>query len=88
MDFTFRNKRISYPRINDFRLECQKYNRVVADFDFISGQMFTVINSKLATLHELQTIYCYEDMLILYDVCQIASYNEYAVNKKASELNK
>ena len=69
-------------------MECQKYNRVVADFDFTSGQMFTVINSKLATLHELQTIYCYEDMLILYDVCQIASYNEYAVNKKASELNK
>ena len=50
--------------------------------------MFTVLNAKLATLYELQCKYSYEDMLILYDVANIASYNEYAVNKKAAELNK
>lgn len=61
---------------------------MVADFDFISGQMFSVISSKLATLYELQTVYCYEDMLILYDISSISNYNEYAVNKKNAELNK
>ena len=61
---------------------------MVADFDFISAQMFSVITSKLATLYELQTVYSYEDMLILYDISSISNYNEYAVNKKNAELNK
>lgn len=50
--------------------------------------MFSVISSKLATLYELQTVYSYEDMLMLYDISSISNYNEYAVNKKNAELNK
>jgi hypothetical protein len=35
-----------------------------------------VVSSKLATLHELQTVYSYEDMMNLYEIYLTNTYNE------------
>jgi len=39
-----------------------------------------VVSSKYATLIELQTAYSFDDLLLLYEVCSVNSYNEWAVN--------
>jgi len=35
-----------------------------------------IINQKLATLHELKSVYCYEDALDLYEIILVNNYNE------------
>jgi hypothetical protein len=39
-----------------------------------------VLGSKLATLIELQTVYSFDDLLILYESASVSAYNEWAVN--------
>lgn len=38
--------------------------------------MGIVVGAKLATLHELQTVYSYEDLLDLYEIVYINGLNE------------
>ena len=38
--------------------------------------MGAIINSKLATLHELQTVYSYGDALDMYEIICVSNYNE------------
>ena len=42
----------------------------------MNGVVGVVVSSKLATLYELQTIYSYEDMMDMYEVHLVNSYNE------------
>jgi len=45
----------------------------------------SVVNSKLATLHELQTVYGLEDLYNLYEIIIIKVANEQKVLEKAKE---
>jgi hypothetical protein len=37
-----------------------------------------VLSTRMASLHELETIYSYEDLLNMCEVAQVKSYNEWA----------
>ena len=45
----------------------------------------SVVNSRLATLHELETVYGLEDLYNLYEIILIKTANEQASWKKAKE---
>lgn len=45
----------------------------------------SVVNSKLATLHELQTVYGLEDLYNLYEIIIIKVANEQKMLEKAKE---
>ena len=45
-----------------------------------------LVASRMCTLHELQTVYSYEDALNLWDVVCISSFNEYLLNKHYESL--
>jgi hypothetical protein len=47
----------------------------------MSTYMGVVITSKLATLHELQTVYSLEDMFSLLDVLETNNHNTYLMDK-------
>lgn len=51
----------------------------------INPRMALVISEGLATLHELQTIYSYEDLMLLSEVAQVNGYNEWCAYKSAEE---
>lgn len=42
----------------------------------VDGRIGVVISRRLATLHELQTIYSYEDLLDLYEIIVVDNINE------------
>lgn len=42
----------------------------------VDGRIGTVVSRHLATLHELDTIYSYEDLLDLYEIIVIDNINE------------
>lgn len=46
------------------------------EYPTVNGVVGVVVSSKLATLYELQTIYSYEDMMDMYEVHLVNSYNE------------
>ena len=48
----------------------------------------SVINSRLATLYELETVYCFEDLFNLYEIIIIKIANEQKVAKKIKERRK
>jgi len=45
----------------------------------------SVINSRLATLHELETVYSLEDLYNLYEILIIKTANEQKMIEKARE---
>lgn len=47
----------------------------------MSGLIGTIVSHKLATLHELQTIYSYDDALDMYEVICVNNYNERQILK-------
>jgi len=47
-----------------------------------------VVNSKLATLHELETVYGLEDLYNLYEIVIIEVANKQKMVKKAQERRK
>ena len=49
--------------------------------------MGLVVSAKLATLHELQTVYSYRDLLDLAEVAMVTGYNEWAVMESAKDGN-
>ena len=46
------------------------------EYPTVPGLVGAVVTSKFATLHELQTIYSYEDLVSLYEVYLVNNYNE------------
>lgn len=45
----------------------------------------SVVNSRLATLHELETVYGFEGMFDLYEIILIKTANEQAAIDKAKQ---
>lgn len=43
----------------------------------INGLMGTLISTRMATLHELQTVYCLEDAFDMYEAYIVPKYNEW-----------
>lgn len=41
-----------------------------------------LIYNKLATLHELKTVYSVEDAMYMYEAFTVPKYNEYLYNKQ------
>lgn len=48
----------------------------------ISGSLGAVISSKLATLHELQTVYGVEDLYNLLEIVAVDNYNQMLASKR------
>ena len=48
----------------------------------------SVVNSRLATLHELETVYGLEDLYNLYEIILIKTANEQKMMKMAEEKRK
>lgn len=48
----------------------------------------TIISQKLVTLHELQTVYHYEDALDLYEIVLVNNYNELTYQEIQQMRNK
>lgn len=44
-----------------------------------------VVSAKLATLHELQTVYSYRDLLDLAEIAMVTGYNEWAAMESARD---
>lgn len=44
--------------------------------------MGELITSKICTLHELQTVYSYEDALNLWEIVSVNAYNDYQARKR------
>lgn len=44
--------------------------------------MGVVVSKKLATLHELQTVYSLDDLYDLYEIVVVNNYNEWVVTEK------
>lgn len=42
----------------------------------VDGRIGAVVSRRLATLHELATVYSYEDLLDLYEIIVIDNINE------------
>lgn len=49
----------------------------------VPSKIASVVNSRLATLNELQTIYSYEDLYIFHELIIIRLGNEDKMRKKA-----
>jgi hypothetical protein len=54
------------------------------EYPTVAGVVGVVISSRFATLHELQTIYSYADMMDMYEVHITNKYNE----ARALEVNR
>lgn len=51
----------------------------------VSGRAGAVISRRLATLHELETVYSYEDMLDMFEIIYINNINEYYAYQEATK---
>ncbi len=60
------------------RSECDHANVVNID-----TMIATIVDSRLATLNELKTIYTIEDAFNLWEIIMVSRYNEYLANKAA-----
>lgn len=49
----------------------------------VDGMAGVVISRRLATLHELETIYSYDDLLDLYEIVYINNINEHRAYEEA-----
>ena len=51
----------------------------------VNGMAGVVISRRLATLHELETVYSYEDLLNLYEIVYINNINEHRAYEEAKK---
>ncbi len=54
-----------------------------ADYANVSGLVGVILTRRLATLHELDTVYSYEDALNLAEIITVRNYNEWAAMEAA-----
>ena len=54
-----------------------------ADFVNVSGLVGVLVARRLATLHELETVYSYEDALNLTEILTVRNYNEWVAKEDA-----
>jgi hypothetical protein len=49
----------------------------------VSGLVGVIVARKLATLHELETVYSYEDALNMAEIVTVQNYNEWVAMEAA-----
>lgn len=74
--FRRRGQLPDYPRQNN--TDCEAYPNV-------SVRVGVVISKRFATLHELETIYSYEDLLDLYEIVYVNNVNEITAMEEAKQ---
>lgn len=79
----FRRKPVRLPRRSAYRQAAQA--KGLADFANVGGLTGSLIARRAATLHELDTVYGYEDALNLAEVLLVTDYNEWAMHKQTEE---
>ena len=74
---------VRLPRRSAYRQAAQA--KGLADFANVGGLTGSLIARRAATLHELDTVYGYEDALNLAEVLLVTDYNEWAMHKQTEE---
>ena len=74
--FFFRRKQV------DFGIRNTGATKQYIDYQATTKAIATVVSSKLATLHELDTVYGVEDLWILLEVNAVDRHNAYIASKK------
>jgi hypothetical protein len=54
-----------------------------AEYANVSSLVGVIAARKLATLHELQTVYSYEDALDMMEIITVQNYNEWVAGEAA-----
>ena len=54
-----------------------------ADYANVSGLVGVIVARQLATLHELETVYSYEDALNFAEIITVQNYNEWVALEAA-----
>ena len=53
------------------------------DYPTVPGMIGVIITRRLATLHELQTVYSLDDAADLYEIAAVNNYNEWKASEKS-----
>ena len=75
--FFFRRRQVDF----GVRSASTSNNRLV-EYQATPQTIATVVSSRLATLHELDTVYGVEDMWILLEIHAVDRHNAYIVSQK------
>lgn len=67
---------LTFPCLDNNNIKLESYKNV-------SSLIGMIVSKRLATLHELDTIYSFEDALDLYEIIYVDSYNQ-AIECEAS----
>jgi hypothetical protein len=57
----------------------------VVSFQNVDGLIGAIIADGKATLHELRTIYCLEDAMMMWEAIAVPRYNEYLAIKHSQK---
>ena len=53
------------------------------EYPTVPGMIGVIITRRLATLHELQTVYSLDDAAALYEIAAVNNYNEWRAMEEA-----
>ena len=53
------------------------------EFANVSNLVGVLVGRRLATLHQLQTVYSLEDALNLLEIVSVQNYNDWALNEES-----
>ena len=53
------------------------------EYPTVPGMLGVIITRRLATLHELQTVYSIDDAADLYEIAAVNNYNEWRASEEA-----
>jgi len=53
------------------------------EYPTVPGMIGVIITRRLATLHELQTVYSLDDAADLYEIAAVNNYNEWRASEEA-----
>ena len=55
------------------------------EYPTVPGMIAVIITRRLATLHELQTVYSIDDAVDLYEIAAVNNYNEWRSAEEAKK---
>ena len=55
------------------------------DYPTVPGMIGVIVTRRLATLHELQTVYSIDDAADLYEIAAVNNYNEWRSMEEAKK---
>ena len=53
------------------------------NYPTVPGMIGVIVTRRLATLHELQTVYSLDDAADLYEIAAVNNYNEWRASEEA-----